>query len=427
MEYIEGDNLRAILKQQGCLSVEAVGRLGRELADALTHVHNAEIVHRDLKPSNIIMRPNGQSVLTDFGISFAATLPKITQGVLGTPEYMSPEQVEAKELDGRCDIYGLGIVLYECLVGNVPFQSKGESLTLLNELIQQILTATPPLIRQHRSDVPFWLESAVMKCLEKDREARFPQARILAQTLRENAFNKKVIAAHDELPVEQPVSGTNKDEHLEHPRPPSTGTQAVEYQPDAPPVTHQIGHQRRRSWLPVLLIAILVLAGIAYVTIQSKVDTGTQRPNMEHTTSPDEEAPAAVIEQPTEAPPSNRVSMPPTQTIENYYQALNNGTYETAWTMLSENFIRRYNAAGYSAYARYWSNIGILTIESVAVLKQDADRALLEVQLRYHKRRRTSTFRFAMALDQGHASWRFEDYCEIRGQPRCPREGIGGW
>ncbi len=149
MEFVEGRDLRKVLQERKRLSVDEVIQLGTEMAQALDHVHSQGIVHRDVKPSNIMMGPDGHAKLTDFGIAFAATLPRITQGILGTPEFMSPEQVDGVTVDGRSDLYSLGVLLYECLTGTVPFQREGEGLTAMYALLKRIQEeAVPPSRRR---------------------------------------------------------------------------------------------------------------------------------------------------------------------------------------------------------------------------------------------------------------------------------------
>lgn len=184
MEFVEGKNLRQVLQEHGRLSVERVVRLGLEMAEALDHIHSQGLVHRDVKPSNIILNPDGKAMLTDFGIAFAATLPRITQGAMGTPEFMSPEQADGKPLDIRSDLYSLGVVLYEGLTGVVPFQRDGDNLTALSHLLNQVLHEPPSPLQERRPDAPAWLAEAVHRCMEKNPGDRFQTGAALADVLR---------------------------------------------------------------------------------------------------------------------------------------------------------------------------------------------------------------------------------------------------
>lgn len=184
MEFVEGDTLEQVLHERGPLPVAEVVRLGFQLAEALDHIHRHHIVHRDVKTSNIILGADGRAVLADFGIALVASLPRISHGALGTPEYMSPEQADGKPLDGRTDVYSLGIVLYECLAGTVPFQREGESLADLTGLMKQILEDVAPPLRRRRADVPVWLAAVVERCLAKAPAARYERSTDVAEALR---------------------------------------------------------------------------------------------------------------------------------------------------------------------------------------------------------------------------------------------------
>lgn len=185
MEFVEGENLENILAEKGHLSIPDIVQIGIELAEALQHIHDHRIVHRDVKTANIIIEQSGRGVLADFGIAFVASLPRISRGALGTPEYMSPEQADGKPLDGRTDIYSLGVVLYECLTGHVPFQREGASLAELTALMQHILDDPVPSLKEHRTDVPGWLAEVVASCLSKRPDQRFSCGQDLAEALRQ--------------------------------------------------------------------------------------------------------------------------------------------------------------------------------------------------------------------------------------------------
>ncbi|HMB92814.1 MAG TPA: protein kinase [Rhodothermales bacterium] len=189
MEFVEGKNLREVLQERGPLPVAEVQRLGMELADALDHVQAQGLVHRDVKPSNILIDDAGRAVLTDFGIAFAATLPRITQGAMGTPEFMSPEQADGKPLDIRSDLYSLGIVFYECLTGRVPFERRGDSLTALSTLLHKILHEPPTLLPE--DEIPAWMTGIVQRCLQKDPADRFQTGTDLVAALRAEATTEQ--------------------------------------------------------------------------------------------------------------------------------------------------------------------------------------------------------------------------------------------
>ena len=197
MEMVEGESLRSIIKQQGPLSASATAAIASQVCAALEEAHQRHIVHRDLKPDNIIVAASQTGLrvkVLDFGIAKLRDLPvtadSLTQTgtVIGTPRYMSPEQCMGEELDGRSDIYSLGVILYEMLSGVVPFNS-----TSLTALIMQQVSQAPPSLRAININITPVIERVVMWALEKRPEARPQTAGALDQALR-SAVNGDVHA-----------------------------------------------------------------------------------------------------------------------------------------------------------------------------------------------------------------------------------------
>lgn len=185
MQYVEGETLTNRIRRKPLKIGEALA-IAVQLSDALSEAHSRQVVHRDIKPSNIMITARGQATLMDFGIAkfvgrrspletVADTESTLTEpGVLlGTVPYMSPEQVRGEELDGRSDVFSLGVVLYEMVSGRQPFSADSAAGTL-----SAILSHDPPPIGT-RADVPAELQRIVRKCLEKDRERRYQSARDL--------------------------------------------------------------------------------------------------------------------------------------------------------------------------------------------------------------------------------------------------------
>jgi serine/threonine-protein kinase len=185
MGYVDGESVGARLKRRGKLPPDEARRIMKETADALSAAHAVSIIHRDIKPDNILLEgTRGRVMVTDFGIAKAlssssgATLTGAGVAI-GTPSFMSPEQAAGeREIDGRSDLYSLGIVSYQMLTGELPFQAP----TVAGILMKQITEPAPDL-RIQRRDVPEDLALAVSRCLEKDPENRWPTADALRRAL----------------------------------------------------------------------------------------------------------------------------------------------------------------------------------------------------------------------------------------------------
>jgi serine/threonine protein kinase/Tfp pilus assembly protein PilF len=186
MEYVEGQTLDYKIKGR-LLHTDEIVRIGSEIADALNEAHSKSITHRDIKPSNISITSHGHVKVLDFGLAkvtatrsegAASDLPtqiKTRSGVVvGTVEYMSPEQALGREVDHRTDVFSLGVVLYEMTTGRRPFTG-----TTATETIDRIAHAQPEAIARFNYDVPAELERIIRKCMEKDRERRYQSARDL--------------------------------------------------------------------------------------------------------------------------------------------------------------------------------------------------------------------------------------------------------
>ena len=181
MAYIDGETLGERVRARGPLPAAEAARVLREIAWALAYAHGQGVIHRDLKPDNIILeRATGRAVLTDFGIARRLESTGLTAGgeLIGTPEYMSPEQACGGELDGRTDLYSLGIVGFYALAGRLPFEAG----TVPALLVQQA-TAPPPPLAPHAPGAPRALVQAVTRCLAKEPEDRFADAKGFADAL----------------------------------------------------------------------------------------------------------------------------------------------------------------------------------------------------------------------------------------------------
>ena len=194
MEYVEGQTLDAKINHQP-LDVGEVIEIGIEIADALTEAHAKGITHRDIKPTNIILTPRSEVKVLDFGLAKVTTVAgaelhraasdvstqiRTTPGmVMGTVQYMSPEQAMGRDVDHRSDIFSLGVVVYEMVTGRLPF--SGETVT---EIIDSIAHVQPEAIARFNYSVSTELEHIIRKCLEKDKERRYQSARELLVDLK---------------------------------------------------------------------------------------------------------------------------------------------------------------------------------------------------------------------------------------------------
>lgn len=173
MEYVEGEPLDDLLKKHHAFPAGFAAQLINQALEGLSHAHGKGIVHRDIKLSNLILSKEGEVKIMDFGIARAVGSSRLTSTgkAIGTLEYMSPEQIKGKEGDEKSDLYSMGIVLYELLSGDVPFQENTEF-----DLMKAHLEKKPPALRKKIGNIPAALEKVVFKCLEKKPEKRFGNA-----------------------------------------------------------------------------------------------------------------------------------------------------------------------------------------------------------------------------------------------------------
>lgn len=199
MEYVPGRNLQDEMSAGRRFTWREVTRIGVQVAQALKHAHDRGVVHRDLKPANLLLTEDDQIKLTDFGIAklYGGTHNTADGSVMGTADYMSPEQARGKQINSRCDLYSLGSVLYALLTGKPPF--AGKSLT---EVIHNLMQEKPIALRRLAPDTPAELEAIVLQLLEKDPANRIPTAIAVANRLKamEHALS---IETRIDLPTDQ--------------------------------------------------------------------------------------------------------------------------------------------------------------------------------------------------------------------------------
>jgi serine/threonine protein kinase/tetratricopeptide (TPR) repeat protein len=180
MEYVRGEDLKSLLHRTKILSIATALSIARQVAEGLIEAHQLGIVHRDLKPGNIMIDKDGNAKIMDFGIARVRQEKRVTgEGtIIGTPEYMSPEQVEGKEADQRSDIYALGVILFEVVTGQVPFEGETPF-----SIANKHKTEPPPIPKKLIPQIPDGLNKLILRCMEKDRLKRYQTAEELVADL----------------------------------------------------------------------------------------------------------------------------------------------------------------------------------------------------------------------------------------------------
>jgi serine/threonine-protein kinase len=314
MRYVEGIDLRTLLKRQGALGLGQSLFLLEQVAGALDAAHEHGLVHRDIKPANILVaQPSERVYLTDFGVAKAMSSPGLTKTgfFVGTFEYAAPEQLEGRPIDGRTDLYALGCVVYEALSGEAPFKAATEA-----SIIHAHLTEPPPKLTAKRPDLPTALNPVIARAMAKVKEDRFDTCADLMNAVRRAALDTSVVPATElARPVTAPSSAM--DETTLAPPEPSTPVPApVTAAPVTPPpaeppapttappaqpreprtVTLRTGHlvgiaAAALALLAIVVAGFLLLAGGDDDPSASPTATGAAPPPPPPTTTP--VAPAA--------------------------------------------------------------------------------------------------------------------------------------
>ncbi len=274
MEFLDGRTLKELLIRNGPTPIPIAIDYARQILGALSFAHRNGIVHRDIKPHNIIVRPDGRLKVTDFGIARSGASQMTEAGsIVGTAQYLSPEQARGAPVDPRSDLYSLGIVLYEMLTGKVPF--TGDTPV---EIAMKHLSQVPEPPSKLRSDVPHDLDAVVMRALAKDPDQRYGSAEEMDADLARVARGVAV-SRETEDAMTQVLSGageTASQTLVTRPRTLATPPIPPAYRTPGPYYDYEDA-PARRSFLPWLLAALLVVAAAAggwflYTKIQDQLN-----------------------------------------------------------------------------------------------------------------------------------------------------------
>lgn len=199
MEFIDGESLQSLLKREKKLDFAAACKIAYDILLGLAYAHSHGIIHRDIKPANVLLTRSGQAKIADFGI---ATSSKVSSGeltdkgqLLGTPHYMSPEQISGKEIDQRADLFSVGVIFYEMLSGRKPFNGSG-----LTDVLYDVVNRAEESLDAR--EAPAWCASVVTRLLAKRPDDRFATAADAARELRYLLNEHGVITADEPLPVQ---------------------------------------------------------------------------------------------------------------------------------------------------------------------------------------------------------------------------------
>ncbi|MGM0689451.1 MAG: Stk1 family PASTA domain-containing Ser/Thr kinase [Bacillota bacterium] len=257
MEYVDGKNLKQYIREKGRLPAQEAVKITRQIADALEQAHKAGVVHRDIKPQNILFSHDGKVKVTDFGIAIAGDGVTVTVGdeIIGSVQYIAPEQARGSLAGKQSDLYSLGIVLYEMVTGKVPFDGESPVAVAMKHIQEQIV---PP--RQLVSDLPEALEHIILKAVQKDSADRYKSAAELLEDLYYS--EEKGVPGINPALTRNNKSGSEENDTILRP------SQVNQIKND-----YAASPRKKRTWLKVLLVLIFLgsIVGVAIHMISSYV------------------------------------------------------------------------------------------------------------------------------------------------------------
>jgi serine/threonine-protein kinase len=302
MEFVRGQTLDAAMKNGVRFSLERVCEIGQQIAEALGHAHRNGVIHRDIKPANILLTSpeiygSEQAKITDFGVAKLTAGGITTTGqMLGTPAFMSPEQFTGAPVDGRADLFSLGVILYWLATGEQPFM--GESMTTVSYKIVHTEPVPPAKLNPA---VPAAMEAVILKCLAKSPDERYQTGEEVAEALAQLRTTGREQSLQATAPLTRGTATASEktyDPNSGHKPMPSMATAPLSQQTAAPV-------RKKNVWLPIALLLVIVAAGGGGYLLHFHHSTALQPP-----------APATVSTLPSEPEPAPKPAPTPMATPE---------------------------------------------------------------------------------------------------------------
>ena len=349
MEYVEGTTLAELVRREGALSPDRAAAIVVQAADALAAAHAAGIVHRDVKPSNILVAPDGQVKLSDFGIARAEADASLTQTglVTGSPAYLSPEVASGQSATDASDVWSLGATLFHALAGQPPYEVGGNLLGALYRIVHE----DPP-----RLPDAGWLAPVLAATMTREPADRWSMAHV-RDVLAAGPAGVGTVPAHRAVGGDGDVTRTRV---LPPPAPvaaPAATTRAAPPVPPAPPTPPATSapDRRRRGWWPLLAVAavVVVVALIAWLALSGggdQPDRSARRAAGGHTSAPQTSSSPS---SPSTSPPASPGVTPEGMTsfIESYLSTVTSDP-ATAWDELTPAF--QAQSGGFGQYQKFW-------------------------------------------------------------------------